>query len=624
MPYAQTSVSQIECWRLCRRKWWFKSIQKVREPVKPSAQLGIDIHDSLEHYLNTGNVRQDYCVEFVKLAIPYLPAPARPGRLLTEHEIRVGTYEGGPYLLGYIDVVDLEAYPLLVHDHKTCGSFNFLKTPDELARNTQVSAYARWVFGLHPAIDRVKMTHLYLRTKGGLAARPVSAVVDRALVEETWARDMADVRCMAVDAEVTEQNDIPRNDDGCAAFGGCYLRNNLCQKERIFAVKKEPEKMSDQNGNGNGISLFEQLNRQTGVAMPIAPPPPSAAPNPAQTPTSFFAPPASTPSQAVQPPPGTAQALFGAPAAAPVAFPGHPGGAPGAFQPSQAVPAPQVASAPAAQTMTADEFVEYLKRAHGITAPGRPYMVGEAAREYARIAGFDLPPEGGITGVGPAGGWPPIGTLIPVLAPEAASRVTPVSAAPAPDLVAQAGAQAVPGAAAVVAPRKRRTKAEIAAAKDAEARAFLGIAVPAPPVVTAPVITAPVITAPVVTAPVVTAPTRSAAPFVEGVVVFADGVVDAARHKFSGMVENLNDYVGRLCRRLEAQHLVNDIRNAMGDNPLAYGRWKGALAALVRSEPPEPGVYTLRIGTDDSPAAIVYETLYQMPDVCQLALRGSR
>ncbi|MBZ4336442.1 PD-(D/E)XK nuclease family protein [Corallococcus sp. AS-1-12] len=55
--------------------------------------------------------------------------------------------------------------------------------------------------------------------------------------------------------------------------------------------------------------------------------------------------------------------------------------------------------------------------------------------------------------------------------------------------------------------------------------------------------------------------------------------------------EPLASYVGRKVAKIEQECGVVDIRVAPNDSPLAYGKWKGVLAATIRAEPPEPGTY---------------------------------
>ncbi len=51
-------------------------------------------------------------------------------------------------------------------------------------------------------------------------------------------------------------------------------------------------------------------------------------------------------------------------------------------------------------------------------------------------------------------------------------------------------------------------------------------------------------------------------------------------------------YVHEVVADMQAQFGVSDIRfPPNGDHPMAFGRWKGALAASVRASPPPAGDY---------------------------------
>ncbi|WP_223645516.1 PD-(D/E)XK nuclease family protein [Corallococcus sp. EGB] len=98
-----------------------------------------------------------------------------------------------------------------------------------------------------------------------------------------------------------------------------------------------------------------------------------------------------------------------------------------------------------------------------------------------------------------------------------------------------------------------------------------------------------------VTAPEATAPASDEAPrrkrrtkaemeAAHGLSLFVDCVPNCPAELLSG-------YVGRVVARIEQECGVVDIRVAPNDSPLAYGKWKGVLAATIRAEPPEPGTY---------------------------------
>ncbi len=69
----------------------------------------------------------------------------------------------------------------------------------------------------------------------------------------------------------------------------------------------------------------------------------------------------------------------------------------------------------------------------------------------------------------------------------------------------------------------------------------------------------------------------------------------------------LEDYYRPLCDDLATEAEAADIRCAGNDTALGYGRWKGALAALVRALPPAPGIYLAH--SNDEIAQEVINTL---------------
>ncbi|MCY1042113.1 PD-(D/E)XK nuclease family protein [Corallococcus sp. bb12-1] len=121
--------------------------------------------------------------------------------------------------------------------------------------------------------------------------------------------------------------------------------------------------------------------------------------------------------------------------------------------------------------------------------------------------------------------------LAAVLPPDAPKSDPVLASIPAPEQPAQAASDEAPR-------RKRRTKAEMEAARSAEASLSL----------------------------------------------FVDCVPNCPAEPLAG-------YVGRMVAKIEHECGVVDIRVAPNDSPLAYGKWKGVLAATIRAEPPEPGTY---------------------------------
>lgn len=90
-------------------------------------------------------------------------------------------------------------------------------------------------------------------------------------------------------------------------------------------------------------------------------------------------------------------------------------------------------------------------------------------------------------------------------------------------------------------------------------------------------------------------------------------LIKAAEPKYLGFVLyyncqgrrtlSLRDYLNPILRDLEKTYNVIDVKIAPGDNPLGFGRWKGALSAIVRAKPPEPGHYSVHAGDEEARVA---------------------
>jgi hypothetical protein len=60
----------------------------------------------------------------------------------------------------------------------------------------------------------------------------------------------------------------------------------------------------------------------------------------------------------------------------------------------------------------------------------------------------------------------------------------------------------------------------------------------------------------------------------------------------NGAFTDFNEYVSEVAREMEEQFQVSDIRAVMDDkSPIAFGRWKGVLAGLIKQNPPPAGTY---------------------------------
>ena len=98
-----------------------------------------------------------------------------------------------------------------------------------------------------------------------------------------------------------------------------------------------------------------------------------------------------------------------------------------------------------------------------------------------------------------------------------------------------------------------------------------------------------------------------------GITLFVDVIADGIDAR------PFDVYVGDLCHALEEEYKVADIRFAPADSPLSFGKYKGALAALIRQHPPNPGVYLARDVRESEIRQVVVEALKPL---CAVFVRG--
>jgi hypothetical protein len=66
----------------------------------------------------------------------------------------------------------------------------------------------------------------------------------------------------------------------------------------------------------------------------------------------------------------------------------------------------------------------------------------------------------------------------------------------------------------------------------------------------------------------------------------------------NGPFQTLDAYINDLTTSICEEHKTSDIRATGGDSPLAFGRWRGVLASLVRNEWPAAGTYVVLHSTE--------------------------
>jgi len=159
MKLETISPSQVTSYDLCPRKWFFKKVLGLEEPTTETLETGSLMHEGIEHYYEDGEIR--FTIEpttfelnekrraklkaLVQRALKNLPQ--RGPHVKIEHELFMETFRGGPKAHGFIDLIDESQVKdgiLTIWDHKSRKDFRWIKTPVELKKDPQGVIYSYW------------------------------------------------------------------------------------------------------------------------------------------------------------------------------------------------------------------------------------------------------------------------------------------------------------------------------------------------------------------------------------------------------------------------------------------------------------------------------------------------
>ena len=303
------------------RKWAYS---RVRPRVDSKYTLfGTRTHKYREDWL-TYATPPDANTPEGRCALAGLELLPMPGTCLVEAS--TDFRYGGVKYVGKADVVEYQT-EVHVHDHKTCGSFDYALTSETLLTDPQRILYSYWAASVFQA-PSVRATWHYLRRTRPVC-KPVTVVEDTPTIAARFAelhhRDGLPI--YQAHASGAPPEAYPRNLDHCGAFGGCpYAEECLADVSpmtRAMSALRKGKRMITPQQQPN---LMAHL--QGNAQPPNIPPPPAA---PAQAPV----PPMPAQPQPAAPP---MPQQVAAPAAPPM--------------PAQAVPSmPQQPAAPAAPPM---------------------------------------------------------------------------------------------------------------------------------------------------------------------------------------------------------------------------------------------------------------------------------
>jgi len=243
---AKTSVSQIETFNSCNRKWWHERVMK-RGAAERTNVFGVVLHACLEraergedpypkHWdssfdrysgAETGrvtNTQQAQIKLLLKMAKEKGWLDLKPGSKV-EHEFKVPL--GDDVLVGFIDVVqpagggcDHASLPS-VDDHKSTGAMKWAETEQDLVDNTQLLVYAKVA---HPEAEHVVLRHNVF-CKDPVSVKRVEVTVNRERIDKEWDKIQQSAKKMAGLRTVTDIEQVEPNPRECNNWGGCPFKN---------------------------------------------------------------------------------------------------------------------------------------------------------------------------------------------------------------------------------------------------------------------------------------------------------------------------------------------------------------------------------------------------------------
>jgi hypothetical protein len=213
---SQIASADAESYGGCPRRWWFNKVAGKKEPTSKAQARGTELHEQIENYLRTGQKALDRTILAGK---HYIPDP--DSSLLIEHSIDDGllTAAGIP-VVGYIDlVVPRLPKSVEIKDWKFTGNLDYATPSGKLPDQIPMVSYGEWAarrFGP----EEVRLTHVYFSTKVRKSEKK-SIAVPRSDIARRWNRAEGVARSMIDWARESECSQVPDNTRSCKAYGGC-------------------------------------------------------------------------------------------------------------------------------------------------------------------------------------------------------------------------------------------------------------------------------------------------------------------------------------------------------------------------------------------------------------------
>ena len=237
-----TSPSQISTFRDCRRKWYRVSVLGERPPSTAAAERGTRVHEQLEQWLMNGVAPTDGTARAMMRA---LPKGGSVSPDLVEQGFDLTPKGWAARVRGRIDLIDPDTNQII--DHKTTSSFNYMKTEEDLATDTQAVIYSAVALSGalgHKFNEPLRFTLNYGTTKGATRTAIVSRTFTRAELEEPLHLIGGEVSEQLTTSKALKWSEVEPNYQSCDKYGGCVFSDECTAHQRTLIQVREPSRDS--------------------------------------------------------------------------------------------------------------------------------------------------------------------------------------------------------------------------------------------------------------------------------------------------------------------------------------------------------------------------------------------
>ena len=244
-PLAHVSASAIQCFEDCEKKFFDKYVLKEREPGTDATDLGGEIHDLLENYVENGTPidTSTKAGMIASGAIPYIPLPKTEGIgcEVTLDDLPLKEACVLPFK-GFIDLLDTREDVIVLTDYKTSSNpKKYGKTAAQLKTNTQMVIYAKHVFDNYDC-EKIVLRHIYLQTKGKNYTAPVEVIVTKNEIDRFFDSKIRPIIKDMKEASLKKASEQSKNFSFCFSFGAICPSINTCKSEnRKVVISDEME-----------------------------------------------------------------------------------------------------------------------------------------------------------------------------------------------------------------------------------------------------------------------------------------------------------------------------------------------------------------------------------------------